>query len=227
MSLMRRPHAARRPATAAHRHALRFGLAAVAIAATFPAHALYKIVGPDGKVTYADRPPAEGANARPVDTAPRAATPGAAALPTGLREPATKFPVTLYTSQDCSPCEDARRFLRQRGVPYSERLVTTNAEGELLNRTTGGAELPAVTIGSQAIRGFAADDWRDYLDAAGYPARSVLPASWRAPAATPLIPPPRVVGPAPAADPGAAAAPAPLPDAPPPDSSENPTGIRF
>ena len=39
----------------------------------------------------------------------------------GARAPS--HPAVLYTSGDCHACEDARVFLRQRGVPYSERTV--------------------------------------------------------------------------------------------------------
>lgn len=205
-------------------------IALVAIAATaaaLPAHAQFKTVGPDGRVTYSDRPPAE------APTPPRRlaiGTPGAApaaALPAALREPAARHPVTLYSSSSCDVCDQARAFLRQRGIPFTERIVATTAEGDLMRRTTGGNELPSVMIGGQPIRGYAADEWGDYLDAAGYPSRSVLPAGYQAPAATRLIPPPA----APAAEPETAAPPPVQAEATPPaapaSSADNPAGLRF
>ena len=64
--------------------------AALLLAVALPASALYKVVGPDGKVTYTDRPPpaaATGLPSRVTPMAPAAAPPAAAlALPTELRD---------------------------------------------------------------------------------------------------------------------------------------------
>jgi hypothetical protein len=47
--------------------------------------------------------------------------------------------------------------------------------------------LPFVSIGGQQIKGYSDSEWNQFLDAAGYPAKSVLPATYRNPAATPLV----------------------------------------
>lgn len=212
------------PRPARPRPLLRSLAAAALLLAAWPAQALFKIVNPDGTVTYSDRPPpSQQGRAQPLNT--RTAPAPEAALPLALREAAQRYPVTLYVGNDCAACEQARSFLRERGVPHAERLVSTRAESELMGRTLGGSELPSVTIGTQAIRGFAADEWRDYLDAAGYPGESVLPRSYRHAPATPLIPPARVAGSAAAASaPAAPEVPPPVAPAPTPD---NPAGIRF
>jgi hypothetical protein len=49
--------------------------------------------------------------------------------------------------------------------------------------------LPVLTIGSQQLKGYQSNDWQGYLDAAGYPKTSALPASYRNPASTPLTTP--------------------------------------
>jgi glutaredoxin len=189
-----------------------------------PSHALFKVVGPDGSVTYTDRPPpAEIGKPTANKNSAAAADPAAtlAALPLELRQIAQRFPVTLYTSNECAPCESARRLLKGRGVPYSERRVSTEDDIEALNRMTGGRSVPTVMIGSQALRGYAEGDWHSYLDAAGYPRESRLPASYQQPAATPLVE--RKAEAAPPAVP----APPPEPVAPPPTTAPSPTGIRF
>ena len=56
----------------------------------------------------------------------------------------------------------------------------------MLMRLTGGGDLPAITIGAQVVRGWSAEGWASYLDAAGYPRESKLPASYQFAAATPL-----------------------------------------
>lgn len=200
--------------------------AALALAAwVLPCHALYKVVAPDGSVTYTDRPPAASAG-RPVpmgrDAAVNDTSSALANLPIDLRQTIARFPVTLYTSTDCSPCESGRRLLQARGVPFAERQVSSNDDAEALERLTGGRSLPTLTIGTQALRGFGENDWQSYLDAAGYPRESRLPRSYQPPPATPLVtrqpeaPPP-----------AAPAEPPPQPIASPPTTAPSPTGIRF
>jgi len=192
-----------------------------------PGHALYKVVAPDGTVTYTDRPPPASAG-RPAplggsrDAAISEAAAALATLPLELRQVVTRFPVTLYTSNDCAPCESARRLLASRGIPYAERRVSTDEDAEALNRLTGGRSVPTLTIGTQALRGFADGDWHSYLDAAGYPRESRLPRSYQQPAATPLV-----ERQAEAAPPQRPAAPPPTEPAAPPPAPPAPAGIRF
>jgi glutaredoxin len=163
-------------------------LAAALLATPVPqALALYKVVQPDGSVTYTDRPPLAGSGR--IITLGRNAAPAApeAVFPLELRQPAQRYPVTLYTSPDCAPCDSGRRLLQQRGVPYSERVVTTAEDAAALERTVGGRTVPALTIGAQALRGLSEIEWTAYLDAAGYPRESLLPRGWQPPAPTAMV----------------------------------------
>lgn len=204
---------------------------AVLLAAPAQAQQVYRIVGPDGKVTFSDKPPVEP-NARtkaaPVaTTGPSAANTGSA-LPFELRQVASRYPVTLYTGANCIPCGSGRAFLAGRGIPFTEKTVSTNADIEALQRLSSGSSLPFMTIGGQQLKGFAEAEWTAFLDAAGYPKTSQLPSGYRQAAASPLVavqPPPASPG-APAGD--APAATAQTPAAPPPPApAENPAGIRF
>lgn len=162
--------------------------AALLLASALPALALYKVIAADGSVTYTDRPPVTS-NAR-ITTFSRSGEAGAAtdaALPFELRQAVSRFPVTLYTSPDCPPCEGGRVFLQQRGVPFAERRVATEDDAVVLERTVGGRTVPALTVGSQALRGFSQNDWKAFIDAAGYPRESRLPRNYQAPAVTPLV----------------------------------------
>jgi glutaredoxin len=196
-------------------------LALSTLAMCLPAHALYKVVGPDGKVTYSDRVPGPsegritplGGSANPVSDP--------LALPFELRQVATRYPVTLYAFADCTPCDSARAMLRQRGIPYAEKLVLTEQDAAALQRLTGSREGPTLMIGQKPLPGFSAETWSAYLDSAGYPRESRLPAGFEYPAATPLTQrsePAKATPPAP----GASAAP-PATEPPPPA----PSGIRF
>lgn len=192
---------------------------------------VYRIVGPDGKVSFSDKPPAEAA---------AKATPGRAAfvgggaasgsLPYELRQVANKYPVTLYTGENCSPCQSARSMLITRGVPFTEKTVITNDDIQALQRLSGDSNLPFATIGGQQLKGYSDAEWTQFLNAAGYPAASTLPSGYRQAAATPMVAATEAPAAAtPAARAARAAAPVPAPTAAPAPAvtPANPSGIRF
>jgi glutaredoxin len=199
------------------------------------AQAVYRIVGPDGKVTFSDRPPPPTSQAKAsIDTRAEAAANTAGTgnvLPYALQQVARQYPVTLYTSQDCAPCNSARNLLNSRGVPYSERTISTAEDNDALRRISNDNSLPFGTIGGQQLKGFSDIEWTQYLDAAGYPKASQLPTNYRRAAATPLVavkaPEQATQGAAPQA-----AAPDAQPQEPQPQprvgpSPSNPAGIKF
>ena len=204
------------------------------LATATQAQQVHRIVGPDGKVTFSDRAPEDK---KAQSTVLSTASGGAAsnpALPTELRQIASRFPVTLYTGESCSPCQQARQLLVQRGVPFTERSVNTNDDLDALRRLSGESALPFGTIGRQQLKGFSDAEWTQYLDAAGYPAQSRLPKGYTQPAATPLAPAKAPTASAPDAPQEAASAPtgrlrrqAPPPPPPGGPTPSNPAGIRF
>jgi glutaredoxin len=155
-----------------------------------PAHAVYKVVGPDGKVTYTDTPPVDSsAKVKPVAVgAGSAGAPSLAGLPFEVQQAAAKYPVTLYTSTECGPCDGARQLLRQRGIPFAEKtLNNTSADQAALQRLAGTTSVPVLAVGQQQLKGLTPGEWHSYLDAAGYPKDNKLPASYRQPLPTPLL----------------------------------------
>ena len=204
------------------------GLLALASLGATDANAqqIYRIVGPDGKVTFSDQPPLDRGTR--ANTAKAVALPGAggtdvAALPFELRQAASRYPVTLYTSADCGPCGAGRSMLSGRGIPFTEKTVSTREDIEALKRIAGAPSLPFLTIGGQQIKGYSEPEWVQFLDAAGYPATSQLPAGYVQRPASPLVAAqePQLARPAAAAPSPSAAAPTPPPPA------ENPAGIKF
>jgi glutaredoxin len=170
---------------------MRFALATAILLASLPALALYKVVGPDGKVTYTDRAPAEASSTvkslgRDGVTTLPAPDPDSL-LPLELRLLVAKYPFTLYTGVDCAPCDSARQLLQQRGVPYTEKQVLSEADAAAFEVAVGARTIPGATIGPQPLRGFSPTDWNAYLDAAGYPRESKLPRGWQPPAPTPVV----------------------------------------
>ena len=170
---------------------LAFAAAASLASPHAQAQQVFRIVGPDGKVTFSDRaPPASTNNARASETGASAATArgnSAAALPFELHQVALKYPVTLYAKDSCAPCGAARSMLTSRGIPFNEKTVNTNEDAQALKRLSGETSLPFLTIGGQQLKGFSDAEWTQFLNAAGYPERSVLPANYRTPAPTPLV----------------------------------------
>lgn len=189
------------------------------------AQQVYRIVGPDGKITFSDQPPPVAGNAKVSagsSTSAGAAASVSANLPFELRQVTAKYPVTLYTGENCGPCGAGRSLLTSRGIPFTEKTVATNEDIEALRRLSSDTALPFMTIGSQQLKGFSDAEWTQFLTAAGYPTTSALPPSYRRPAATPLVA--VVAAPAAAEAKPARVSPAPAPVAQP---NENPAGIKF
>lgn len=208
---------------------LALALLAGLLAAPVFAQGVYPIMGRDGKVTgFSDQPPPTTTPARPVGntTAGASAAGAGAQLPFELRQVSGRYPVTLYTSRDCAPCNSGRNLLNARGIPYSEKTIETPQDGEALKRLSGEASLPFLTIGGQQLKGYSDTEWTQFLNAAGYPKQSALPSNYIRPAATPLVAV-RAEGaaaPTTAQSAPASAAPAEIPVTPP---AQNPAGIRF
>ncbi len=194
------------------------------------AQAIYRIVGPDGRVTFSDKPPTQGDKATTLSADGRGGSDTATgnSLPFELRQLANRYPVTLYSGANCAPCDSGRQLLVARGIPFNERTIATSQDIEALQKISTEAALPVLTIGGQRLLGFVEADWSQYLDAAGYPKTSQLPPGYRRPAATPLAPPPQPIpvnaaGAAPTAPAAQETAP---PTAPAPNPG-NPAGIIF
>jgi glutaredoxin len=188
------------------------------------AQEVYRIVGPDGRVTFSDRPPVtSSAQSNTLGKLKAAGGEESTQLPLALRQAAAKFPVMLYTNNGCAPCDTGRSLLQGRGIPFVEKTVNTQQDVTALQNLAGGTSLPFLTVGAQHITGFLATEWTQYLNAAGYPEHSVLPASYHRAPATPLVAQeqaPAPVAPAPTATvPPSPARPAVNPN--------NPAGIQF
>ncbi|MBT0571041.1 glutaredoxin family protein [Curvibacter sp. CHRR-16] len=158
------------------------------VAGSAQAQTVYKIIDSDGKITFTDKPTTTAAQNKSMSVLGSNPNENLNQLPYELRQAAGRYPVVLYSSKDCGPCDMARSMLKSRGIPFTERTVSTQADGEAFRRLSGGNNMPFVTIGGQKLKGYAESEWRSYLDAAGYPAQSMLPRSYVYPAASPLAP---------------------------------------
>lgn len=165
--------------------ALALALPTLMLAAA-PAAAQYKWIAPGGAVTYSDQPPPPGIDGQAMNTR-AAARSDDGGVPAGLRDATSKYPVVLYTTPDCTPCQQARAHLAKRGVPFVERTVSSSADSDSF-RKAGFTEntFPAMSVGRERSVGFEAGSWNQLLDVAGYPKSSMLPPSFKQTPAKPM-----------------------------------------
>ncbi len=152
-----------------------------------PAHAvkLYKWVDERGNVSYQDRPPPEGIGKFEEKTLREGR--GAVSGNPALAEAAARSPVTLYMVPECSPCDMARAYLKQRGVPFSEINVShknPQAQQEMVKKI-GQLSVPTITVGSKVMQGYVESLLAGELDQAGYPKPEAAPESAEASEAAP------------------------------------------
>ena len=176
-------------------------LALALLAVGSAAEAQYRWRDADGQINYGDQPPYDARDLQRVDNrGPMTPNDPNAALPFELRRAMAQHPAVMYTSSDCDPCDSARVFLRQRGIPYSERTVDGADDIETLRRLTGSDKVPVLMLGKDRLTGFSAHEWSRGLEAAGYPAESRLPPGYTGEPPQPLVPrasgPANLVGPA-------------------------------
>jgi len=144
-------------------------LAAGAVAA----QQLYRWTDEKGRLHVADTPPPPGAKDvhRWRVTASSAAEGGSE--PYALRQARKESPVTLYTAADCEPCNDARKLLNSRGIPFKEVSVTEKEVNDLV-KLAGSASVPVIVVGNATQKGFEGSVYHRLLDAAGYPRMGLL-----------------------------------------------------
>ena len=130
---------------------------------------LYKWIDERGNISYQDRPPPEGRGQVEEKTV-RGGVSGVSSDPAAA-EAAAKSPVTLYMVPKCSPCDNARVYLRGRGVPFTEINVSEKnpqAQQEMVKKV-GELSVPTITVGSKVMQGYVESLLKGELDQAGYP----------------------------------------------------------
>ena len=138
------------------------------------AQQVYKSVDKNGQVTYSEVPPLPGSGDKLTGESASSVP-----LPYALQQVVSRYPVTLYTTADCGPCISAKLMLTQRGVPFTERTVSSNEDLTAYKRLNSDNNFPLATIAAQQLKGYEESEWTKYLDAAGYPKSSSLPRNYR------------------------------------------------
>ncbi|HVF64701.1 MAG TPA: glutaredoxin domain-containing protein [Casimicrobiaceae bacterium] len=123
----------------------------------------------DGRIVYSDRAPMSGAKditqkrvwGNTIETSE---------MPIALQQASERFPVTLYTFNCGTTCDNAQALLNRRGVPFSTVNVEEPANAEKLQQLTGEMSAPVLQVGDKLVqKGYNEVKWNAMLDQAGYP----------------------------------------------------------
>lgn len=140
---------------------------------------LFRWVDKDGKVHYGDTRPADvtGVERKKLSSGSEQNED----LSYETRRAKQNFPVTLYVTKDCGQvCEQARRTLSKRGIPFSEKMLQTKQDAEDFRHLSGiDGVVPVLGVGKNFLKGYLEPLWNNELDIAGYPKT----APYRAPSA--------------------------------------------
>ena len=132
------------------------------------ADTLYKWVDSQGRISYHDQPPPEGAGYRVEEKV----------LGTGnkhkeddtLAKVVEKYPVVLYSVPACGSCDLARAYLQKRKVPFTEQNLDSNPElQQTLKKKIGSLSAPTLMIGEKVMKGYVESVLEGELDGVGYP----------------------------------------------------------
>lgn len=185
---------------------MRIFIAVTLLAVALPAAAqLYRWTDESGKTHFTDTPPPRSAkNVQKRRGASTSSSTPEAAQPFVLQQAMRDNPVTLYTTDGCEGCTEARKHLNTRGVPFREVSVASEAQLAELKKAVGSNSVPAMLVGPIVVKGYETSQYNRALDDAGYPKAGILPARNQAepappapakPAAAAEEPPPTRKGP--------------------------------
>jgi hypothetical protein len=144
-------------------------LAIATLSSACLAQNIYRWTDKEGKIHYSDQPPIEdvkvqqrklGGNFIQTDE-----------LPYATQVAMKRFPATLWVTDCGDVCANARKLLRERGVPVTEiNPAASQAAVDKLKALTGTLEVPVLQLGDLApLKGFNEERWQAALSSAGYP----------------------------------------------------------
>lgn len=132
---------------------------------------LYRWSDENGEVHYTDTvPPANAKNVQKKASAHPGAEAAAAQQSYALQQAVKNFPVTIYTSKNCTdPCKKGLGYLKKRGVPFTEKVVAKQGDIDALTKLVGAPQVPVMIVGVTVQKGYEEQSWSNALDTAGYP----------------------------------------------------------
>ncbi|MFD2366545.1 DUF4124 domain-containing protein [Pseudoduganella sp. GCM10020061] len=164
-----------------------------ALLATAAGHAfaqqVYKWKDSKGVTHYSDTPPPAREQGK-VQVKQFTSGGGSVNVPYSLAQAMRAAPVTIYTTVGCAACDAARAALAARGIPYTEKTVTSAEDHEQLKAAGGANQLPFIVVGRTRMTGFESESLTAALNAAAYPKQRVVGPEFRLATVEPAAPPP-------------------------------------
>ena len=129
---------------------------------------MYRSVDSRGTVHYSDMPSPDAEKINPGKFLDKVTVDENLPYATSIAK--QNFPVTLYVSSGCGDaCNKARNLLNKRGIPYSEKSLSTRDDIDALKKHSGNDIVPTLAVGKSYLNGFQSEQWHSELDIAGYP----------------------------------------------------------
>lgn len=141
------------------------------------AETLFKVVGPDGKITYTDRPPADGKSTTTLRFADAPSTP----LPDSVLKYQTALQksmqsrlsqakkvdaigaTTLFSAVWCGYCTRAKAYLQARGIRYREIDIDTPDGGQAYFEASGRSGVPLLLADGKRQTGFSESSYDSFF----------------------------------------------------------------
>jgi glutaredoxin len=144
------------------------------------ADTVYKVVQPDGTVTYSDRPSTDGSSQKfefhnlPATPLPESALKFRAEIEKSIksRALAQRDPqpgeLRFFTAKWCPHCRRAKAYLEQRRLPYTEYDIDT-ADGMAAFVQASGHAVPLLVSSSGRVQGYSEAKYEQFLSAVRRP----------------------------------------------------------
>jgi len=126
---------------------------------------VFKVRGPDGKVTYTDNR-SNGSSDAQIEVVKIDSYSGPAEVSPVEGSPALRK-VTIFTTEWCGVCRKAKSYMASHGIAYDEFDIEKSRSARAKFDRLGGRGVPVILIGKEKMVGFSPADFEAMLDDAG------------------------------------------------------------
>ena len=142
------------------------------LASATQAQQIYRWVDANGRVQYSAEKPPAGAQQSVVQ--PRVSSVGGNAAagsnaPSAKGGPTAGKPtVTMYATDWCPYCKQAREYFARNGIAYVELDIEKSETAKAEHKSIGGRGIPVILVGNERMNGFSEQRMAQMLKSAGY-----------------------------------------------------------